>query len=56
MIAASVESTPELQKLVEKHGWSRVWSVGERVLGYPPTWEISLIELLQLKEALNNVI
>lgn len=49
-----MHETESLRSLVAKHGWARVWSVGLSVLGYPPTWEPSLIELLNLKNELEK--
>lgn len=52
VIRRSVESTDEIRPLVAKHGWRRVWRVGLDMLGYPPTWEPSLLEVLNLKSEL----
>jgi hypothetical protein len=54
VIRRSVESTDEIRPLVAKYGWRRVWRVGIDVLGYPPTWEPSLIEVLNLKSELEK--
>lgn len=54
MIQQSVESTDDLRLLIELFGWNRVWNVGTKFLGYPPTWEPSLIEILRLKKELEK--
>lgn len=44
----------ELTNLVNVHGWWKVYETGLRLFGYPPTWEPSLSELLQLKNLLES--
>jgi hypothetical protein len=46
--------TGALRGLVDQYGWQRVWAVSESLFGYPPTWEPSLLEILQLKSELGK--
>lgn len=46
---------PELLiPLVRQYGPGRVWTVGLRRLGYPPTWITSGLEFLTLRETLEK--
>lgn len=40
--------------MVAEFGWYRVYAAGLDCFGYPPTWEPSLRELLDLKTLLNR--
>jgi hypothetical protein len=50
-----MDSTTELRRLVDRFGHHKVWSVGLKVLGFPPTWEPSLVEVLSLSKELQRL-
>lgn len=49
-----MEDVPLLQSLVDQFGPEMIYEAGLKVLGYPPTWEPSLKEVLQIKQFLNS--
>ncbi len=45
-----------LATLAEQHGAERVWRVGIETLGYPPTWQDMLSEVMELQQALETAV
>lgn len=43
-----------LATLAEQHGAWRVYTTGIEVLGYPPTWQDLLSEVMELQAALER--
>jgi hypothetical protein len=40
--------------MVEKYGWFRVYEAGLELIGFPPTWDPSLKQLLAIKSYLEE--
>ena len=46
--------TPALLPLAEKYGPAPVWFAGIEALGWPPTWQPSLRDVLRISEYLEK--
>jgi hypothetical protein len=49
-----LEAEPQLAGLVEKHGSNAVWHAGLDLFGYPPTWMLSVKDLIDLNRFLER--
>lgn len=47
-----MDSESYLAPLIDEYGPTRVWQVGIKTLGYPPSWAHSLPEVLKVQAAL----
>lgn len=46
--------TPALLPLANQYGPAAVWFAGEEILGWPPTWQPSLRDVLLIQEYLEK--
>ena len=54
MRRASLDEKKDLSHLIERYGHGQVWNAGVEVLGYPPTWWLSELEVLLVTRKLEN--
>lgn len=48
------QDDPTLQALADRYGIAAVWQAGIEVSEYPPTWQLSGFQLMQVAELLNQ--
>ena len=53
-IAEQLESELFLQEVVETFGCEVVWRTGLDLLGYPPSWDVPIEKVVDLKRKLEN--
>jgi hypothetical protein len=54
LIGRAIDAEPQLANLVEKYGSNAVWQASMDHLGYPATWSLDGMELIELSRYLER--